>query len=42
MIRPRATPAEALETLASYPFTQDEIDTILGNDGSTWLNGDGQ
>lgn len=39
MIEPQATPAEALETLASYPFTQDEIDTILNNDGSAWLNG---
>lgn len=42
MLQPQATPAEALETLASYPFTQDEIDTILGNDGSAWLNGAGQ
>ena len=42
MTQPDQTPAEALETLASYPFTQDEIDTILNNDGSAWLNGAGQ
>jgi len=33
------TPAEALEILSNYPFTQDEIDTIVGNDGSAWLTG---
>lgn len=32
-----ATPAEALATLAKYPFTQAELDTILTNDGSEWL-----
>jgi predicted TIM-barrel fold metal-dependent hydrolase len=32
-----ATPREALETLTLYPFTQDELDTILSNDGSDWL-----
>lgn len=32
-----ATPREALETLTLYPFTQDELDTILSNDGSGWL-----
>jgi predicted TIM-barrel fold metal-dependent hydrolase len=34
---PEETPQEAIETLLSYPFTQDEIDTILSNDGSAWL-----
>ena len=33
------SPAEALKTLSTYPFTQDEIDTILRNDGSAWLTG---
>ena len=33
------TPEEALETLSSYPFTQEEIDTIVGNDASAWLTG---
>lgn len=33
------TPAEALDTLSTYPFTQSEIDTIVGNDGSAWLTG---
>jgi predicted TIM-barrel fold metal-dependent hydrolase len=31
------TPRQALDTLAKYPFTQAELDTILGNDGSAWL-----
>ena len=31
------TPSEALETISSYPFTQDELDVILNNDGSAWL-----
>jgi predicted TIM-barrel fold metal-dependent hydrolase len=31
------TPRQALETLTKYPFTQAELDTILGNDGSAWL-----
>jgi predicted TIM-barrel fold metal-dependent hydrolase len=34
---PVETPKEALETLTMYPFTQEEIDTILANDGSAWL-----
>jgi predicted TIM-barrel fold metal-dependent hydrolase len=34
---PEETPKEALETLGKYPFTQEEIDTILSNDGSAWL-----
>jgi predicted TIM-barrel fold metal-dependent hydrolase len=34
---PVETPKEALETLTMYPFTQEEIDTILANDGSSWL-----
>jgi hypothetical protein len=33
------TTARALETLATYPFEQDEIDTITQNDGSAWLEG---
>ena len=36
---PQQTPLEALATLARYPFTQDELDTILNNDGSAWLYG---
>lgn len=32
-----ADPESALETLTRYPFTQAELDTILGNDGSAWL-----
>jgi len=31
------TPAATLAALAKYPFTQDELDTILANDGSEWL-----
>jgi predicted TIM-barrel fold metal-dependent hydrolase len=31
------TPAETLDILRQYPFTQEEIDTILSNDGSAWL-----
>jgi predicted TIM-barrel fold metal-dependent hydrolase len=31
------TPAETLDILTKYPFTQEELDTILANDGSTWL-----
>ena len=31
------TPTEALATLTKYPFTQQELDTILSNDGSGWL-----
>ncbi|MBW2722831.1 MAG: amidohydrolase [Deltaproteobacteria bacterium] len=38
-IAPQQTPVEALETLTKYPFTQQELDTILGNDGSAWLYG---
>jgi predicted TIM-barrel fold metal-dependent hydrolase len=34
---PEETPKETLETLTMYPFTQEEIDTILANDGSAWL-----
>jgi predicted TIM-barrel fold metal-dependent hydrolase len=36
-ILPEETPQEAIETLTKYPFTQEEIDTILANDGSAWL-----
>jgi predicted TIM-barrel fold metal-dependent hydrolase len=32
-------PQQAIETLLQYPFTQEEIDTILSNDGSAWLGG---
>lgn len=38
-IAPDATPAEALEVLKSYPFTRQELRTILNNDGSAWLDG---
>lgn len=31
------TLADALQSLEQYPFTQDEVDTITSNDGSTWL-----
>lgn len=34
---PEATPAETLDTLTQYPFTQEELDTILHNDASKWL-----
>jgi predicted TIM-barrel fold metal-dependent hydrolase len=34
---PVQTPAEALQSLEQYPFTQAEVDTITGNDGSAWL-----
>ncbi len=33
------TPLRALETLSKYPFTQEEMDTILNNDASAWLEG---
>lgn len=31
------TPQETLDLLTQYPFTQQELDTILNNDGSAWL-----
>ncbi len=31
------TPRQTLEILAQYPFTQEELDTILNNDGAGWL-----
>lgn len=37
--QPEETPAEAIETLKRYPFTDDELKTILDNDGGRWLNG---
>jgi uncharacterized protein len=37
MFLPEETPKEALATLSNYPFTQEEIDIILSNDGSAWL-----
>jgi predicted TIM-barrel fold metal-dependent hydrolase len=39
LLSPDATPAEALEIISSYPFTQTEIDLILSNDASAWLDG---
>ena len=39
LLSPDATPAEALEIISSYPFTQTEIDLILSNDASAWLFG---
>jgi predicted TIM-barrel fold metal-dependent hydrolase len=36
---PVETPAEALATLRSYPFTPEELATLLRNDGSAWLTG---
>jgi predicted TIM-barrel fold metal-dependent hydrolase len=39
MVAPDATPAEALDIIRSYPFTQRELSTILTNDASTWLTG---
>ena len=34
------TPGEALETLSKYPFTQEEMDLILGGAAaSAWLEG---
>jgi predicted TIM-barrel fold metal-dependent hydrolase len=38
-IAPQQTPTEALETLTRYPFTQEELDIILSNDGTAWLHG---
>jgi len=32
------TPQQTLDILARYPFTQDELDTILDNDGAGWLH----
>ncbi|MEZ4621086.1 MAG: amidohydrolase family protein [Caldilineaceae bacterium] len=31
------TPQETLDILTKYPFTQQELDTILNNDGAAWL-----
>ena len=31
------TPKQTIDILLQYPFTQEELDTILGNDGSGWL-----
>jgi len=39
MVAAVETPKKALETLAQYPFTQEEIDLILSNDASAWLFG---
>ncbi|MFC2069255.1 hypothetical protein ACFLTP_09675 [Chloroflexota bacterium] len=39
-VAPVETPKEALETLSKYPFTQEEIDLITGNNNAlTWLEG---
>jgi len=35
--KPEETPREALETLRQYPFSDDELETILSNDGQRWL-----
>jgi predicted TIM-barrel fold metal-dependent hydrolase len=32
------TPQQTLDILARFPFTQDELDTILDNDGAGWLH----
>ena len=37
--QPEETPAEAIETLRQYPFTTEELDVILSNDGAAWLVG---
>jgi predicted TIM-barrel fold metal-dependent hydrolase len=34
---PEETPLETLDTLTRYPFTQQEINVILGNSGTAWL-----
>ena len=39
MVAPVETPKEARYTLTQYPFTQQEIDLILENDASAWLEG---
>ena len=39
MVAPVQTQEEALESLSKYPFTQEEIDLILNNDASAWLEG---
>lgn len=31
------TPRQTLDILTKYPFTQEDLDTILSNDGSGWL-----
>jgi len=33
------SPLGALDTLTKYPFTQEELDLILNNDASAWLEG---
>lgn len=38
-IDPIQSPLEALITLTTYPFTQDEVDTITSNNASAWLTG---
>ena len=37
---PAETPKKALDTLVTFPFTQEEIDLILNNDASAWLYGE--
>ena len=39
MVAAVETPEKALDTLTKYPFTQEEIDQIVGNDASAWLFG---
>jgi hypothetical protein len=36
---PEQTPQEALKTLTRYPFTQRQLNRIVGNDGAQWLQG---
>ena len=38
-VAPQQTPAEAVDTLTHFPFTQEEVDMILSNNGSAWLYG---
>ena len=35
----RLKPLAALDTLTKFPFTQEELDIILNNDASGWLEG---
>jgi predicted TIM-barrel fold metal-dependent hydrolase len=34
---PEETPRQAIETLKQYPFTAEELNVILSNDGTRWL-----
>ena len=37
--QPEQTPQEALKTLTRYPFTQRQLNQIVDNDGTDWLEG---